>query len=697
MTDLTDAELHDLLDRSTDAIESPALAAPALHLARRRRTRRRGAAAAVIVSGVVATVLVATHLGGSTGVAPPTAPTRPPPTERTDGPVVQRVWDPREAVDLPPAPDGIAAALPESIDPPGTSPALADEPIPAAVVLVKERGVAQVLSTSGDWRSVPLLNEYSAVALSPGGTRLAVWQSAGNGRPATVYDVASGESRIVPLPESYVPSNATWWTFLDDDTLLLNSDGRGWTVDATTGAAENFPHRVEAFADIDPSGVLLTTDAALEPEVLTDNADGTSRQVSMARTGSLTTLRANAGTVVGTSEEFQDEELAVVVADRRSLTPLVSLPLRDPDHSFGFGRLKVTAIADDETVLLRVPDFDPRLGGVRVVAWEPTSGDLSLVSTYVGVASPIFADALLREVPDPEATESTIDPSVVQAPLTFPLDLPQERSLTIPADLATESDSEGPGGTVMAMQTTDGEVTLVGAGGAEVADDLPEGTLFRHSLAGDGGAVALRTEAGFTVYSMFDERATDYDVARTGDSGLWLEDSVGFVYDVPGPGGVSREHEPPFSEDSMGFPAGGDLDEMDVHPTGGAHELVEGDYVRWADYQDEAARIDLSTLGDLRGPAASEDRLAVVLDGADEDGVLVLDHDGTPEAFLPVDGIDVDAVVLHRWVDRARLLVQVGDRLVLWEVDGQRLSQVSVLPPGAVVSIGDGDGSLVRR
>jgi hypothetical protein len=43
------------------------------------------------------------------------------------------------------------------------------------------------------------------------------------------------------------------------------------------------------------------------------------------------------------------------------------------------------------------------------------------------------------------------------------------------------------------------------------------------------------------------------------------------------------------------------------------------------------------------------------------------------------------------------LLLQVGDRLVLWHVDDRRVTQVSVLPDGATVSVSDGDGSLVRR
>jgi hypothetical protein len=134
---------------------------------------------------------------------------------------------------------------------------------------------------------------------------------------------------------------------------------------------------------------------------------------------------------------------------------------------------------------------------------------------------------------------------------------------------------------------------------------------------------------GFSVYSIYADDVRDY-VAPTAGSGLWLGDSVAFVYDVAGPGGEFREHEPPYARGAVGFPAGGDPDQVDLHPSGGADEVVDGStYVRWGDYQDERERIDLRRLGELRGPVSGTERWAAVRTGAaGPDGVLVLDRAG---------------------------------------------------------------------
>lgn len=310
--------------------------------------------------------------------------------------------------------------------------------------------------------------------------------------------------------------------------------------------------------------------------------------------------------------------------------------------------------------------------------------------------------------PSPDGPRGgVVAPRDVRDPLTAPLDLPDDELLRLPADLTpTGQVLEGSGGSVIAaVQTADGAVSLVTFDGRWLdTDKLPEGTIFRQSLAVDGGAVALRTRGGFAVYSSYSDKLLRYDAPGAGATGLWLG-SVGFTYDVPGPGSESREHERPFNVDAVAFPAGDDLSAI-VYDGSELHEFVDGDYLRWANFQDRGARLDMSHLGHLRGPVAGyggADVVAVVRSdlgsdaAVDADGVLVLDTTGHPTALLPVQGTPIEDVQLHLWVDETKLLVQVGSDLILWDTRSDERTHVSTIPAGATIAISDGDGSLVKR
>lgn len=404
--DLTD--LTELFHLATDGIDSPGLAHAALRTARQRRTRRRGAAVAAVAASVVGVVVLGVYAGEnrSGGLAPstqtstPSAPTTTPSAPETNTtPVPQEKtwpkWNPRDVDDLPPAADRVAPALPEVINPPDSSPAIVDDPVDTAVAVVAQENLIQVLGTDNDWRTVPVEDQYPQAMLSPGGTRLSVTYYAKYDTGATIHDLGTGESWVVPFPDDYRPFDGTTWTFVDEDTLLLQG-GTAWLVDVRTGAAERLPEGIGGGLStaVDPLGGLLVSAQWGTPNILVDYAEGAARKVSMQRTGRLSALRADTDTVVGTS--YDGRPFAVVVADRSTLTPKVSLPIVDTDANYSNGGLGTLALTDDGTVLLRVAMLGRDVQGLRVVAWDPTTGDLSLVSRTDETAAVDFAEDLLR-------------------------------------------------------------------------------------------------------------------------------------------------------------------------------------------------------------------------------------------------------------------------------------------------------------
>ena len=303
-----------------------------------------------------------------------------------------------------------------------------------------------------------------------------------------------------------------------------------------------------------------------------------------------------------------------------------------------------------------------------------------------------------QPAPAPDLEETVRVPAT--SPLADPATLEQETSLNLPRSLTSTPVSGLAGGRVALVQVGDQAPRLVyGNGALEPRPDLT-GRVFRHSLAPDGGAAALAVDDGFLVHSFYAQRSWRYRAPHPDAEGLWLGDSVAFTYDLPGEGAEYREHEPPFSRDRVAFPLGADLDQISLAPDGmGLHEIDGETYRRWTDYASIGLETDTGDLGDLRGPVAGERWTAVVRDaaGTDQDGILLLDPlTGDPHRMLPVT-TPLSGVVAHHWVGPDRLLLQAGDALVLWDTATDELTRVSTLPPGARVSISDGDGGLVRR
>ncbi len=128
--------------------------------------------------------------------------------------------------------------------------------------------------------------------------------------------------------------------------------------------------------------------------MLTDWADGSPREVSLKLIGRPSSISVSADSVASTS--YDQGPLQVLLSDRETLTPTEQLAIQDPQGDFGNGGLSVLSITDDDTVLLRVNGTGRNGDGFRVVAWDPASSALSLVSTNPVTRQVAFADGLLR-------------------------------------------------------------------------------------------------------------------------------------------------------------------------------------------------------------------------------------------------------------------------------------------------------------
>jgi hypothetical protein len=285
-------------------------------------------------------------------------------------------WNPRHVDDLPAAADDVASLLPAVLDAPASSPALAERPIDAAVLTLGGDDAVHLLSVDGSWRSVPPPAMGGSVVLSRDGTRLAVQTETG----ADIWDLAAGERTRLPAPPRHRGTEDVNWSWLDRDTLFIDDLGPGWRVDADTGAAQKVPYPRGPWV-ADDRGAVVETDWEHE---LTDWASGEPRRLDMSGTGRLQMFQASSDTIVGTASR-SGRPLSVYVVDRSDLTPLHVLRVRDPDGSYGDGGLSVLALLDDGTVLLRLLVLDHSDASVRLVAWDPVPGELSLVTRTLGV------------------------------------------------------------------------------------------------------------------------------------------------------------------------------------------------------------------------------------------------------------------------------------------------------------------------
>ncbi len=383
-------DLRDLMERSTDGIDAPALAGRALVAARRRRTRARAVVAVAATVAVVTGVAVVGRIGGD-GAAPqpapapvtvvtPTAPEIP--RER-----IQPVWDPRGAEGRPVVDLGVPRVM-ETLTP---------GPVDRPVAVLDDGTSARLVSADGVVAGLSLpdgVERWRTVSLSPDGTRLAVvgvsgffWRPVdGEWREVAVGDHSLGEG----IEVTWAPDSAS---------LVLRSHLAGTHVDLATGEQERLPMtRNYASWTFGPDGGVVTTgrpgvrewvDGRIDREVLLGPLENLQRPV--VSDASIAAARAN---VTWEERRRAEDSDGLVALDRTTLETRVFLRVPyEASYYVDGGALTPIDWLDDDTVLFTVlPKGAPKR---YLMAWDVTTGDISRISCWLVADDAVFATDLL--------------------------------------------------------------------------------------------------------------------------------------------------------------------------------------------------------------------------------------------------------------------------------------------------------------
>lgn len=259
-------ELHDLLHRATDRVETPRLASDALAVAqRRRRSRRAGAVASTAAFVVVVGIALAGWMGDTTDGPRPAPPV---------GTVAPTPLDLQHVADLPDAGPSVEPLLPARLDVPDLAPHVEDDPVDAAVLSVDDGADVLLLGTDGEWRCVVVDGKTEpAPMLSPRGTRLAVATTDG----VVTVELATGAQSRRPLPTGFAPTEAgtVAMSWLDEQRLMFVDGEGGRIVDVVRDTEEwvaDPPSSVDFWGLATP-GVTGPVGWTLRP--VTQLADGT--------------------------------------------------------------------------------------------------------------------------------------------------------------------------------------------------------------------------------------------------------------------------------------------------------------------------------------------------------------------------------------------------------------------------------------
>lgn len=398
---MNDPSLHDVLDRATDLIESPGLAAASLAEARRRRTRSRGLTSALASAAAVVVLVVATRVVAGDPTTQD-APADPASSASTRMPVVapaipldriQPVWDPRGIEDLPVLDLGVPRVLPVGLD----------GEVDTAVALLDREDAALLVGRDG--RQAPLdlpagLAAWRTVSLSPDGTRVAAvgvsgffWRELGG--PWTRVDV--------PVSVLGQGIEVTW--IPGGDAVVLRGDRAGVRVDLGTGERRElgFLRGHVAWAPA-PDGSVVAGSGPAGASELSERDLEAGRVVSRTYLGPLENLQRP---VVGDASiaaarantSFPDPPAAddrdgLIVLGRGSLATRAFLPVRDESsHYVDGGALTPRAWLDADTVLFSV--VPKGAATAYLVAWHVDTGELSRVACWPSDYDATFAVALL--------------------------------------------------------------------------------------------------------------------------------------------------------------------------------------------------------------------------------------------------------------------------------------------------------------
>jgi hypothetical protein len=385
---MTEQTLHDVLDRATDEIASPDLAATALGAARRRRNRRRGAVAALGSGLAVVTVVAAITILDKDGNDEPApgGPT-PRPTAGIPSEEVGELWDPFTVADEPLHP----TVLPEPIEPPELPPRVSADPMEAAVVAWPEDGSdLRLLGTDGVWRCVPdtadavtgSLSSTVRAALSSDGTKVAVSVDDG----IRVVDVTTGDEQLLPWPDQVeqpwdAPPGLSWLPGDDSiavlhwrETLIVGLDGE------SRRAPFGEPYGALA---VDPDGLVVELGPAANELVSWRGLQEVGRTPwSHFGLG----FSAGHGQVAFTGHS-DSRHSGPMVADATTGELVAHAPILDPRAVYSDnGHLTTQGFLDEDTVLLLVGPIDTetmRPGDTtwHLVAWHFRTGDFERLAS----------------------------------------------------------------------------------------------------------------------------------------------------------------------------------------------------------------------------------------------------------------------------------------------------------------------------
>ncbi|WP_244928871.1 hypothetical protein [Nocardioides sp. W7] len=397
---MNDRSLRDVLDRATELIEPPDLAAVALAEARRRRTRRRGAVAALTAAAAVVVLIVSARVitGDRTTEPPPADPASSGTTQVPVAPAIpvdriQPLWDPRGVEGLPVLDLGVPQVLPV-----GTTGG-----VDTAVALLDRDDETLLVGSNGVQTTFDLppgLGARRTVSLSPDGTRVAAVGISG-----FFWRSLAGAWTRVDVPTSVLGEwiEVTWMP--GAQAVVLRGDLAGVRVDLSTGIQRElgFLRGYVAWGPAPDGRVVAGSGpaSASAPSVRELVGDQSVRrtylgplenlQRPVVGAASIAAARANTSFPDPPAPDDQD---GLIALERGSLATRAFLPVRyEASYYVDGGALTPRAWLDDDTVLFTV--LPKGAAKEYLVAWNVDTGQLSRVACWPSDFDATFAVALL--------------------------------------------------------------------------------------------------------------------------------------------------------------------------------------------------------------------------------------------------------------------------------------------------------------